>query len=86
MIMSGRVKDNATDYNLGERGITIKVNGVAVDIEGDNRTGNLVGTGDNDFVIAPSVNLTGNEDTITVACRYYRIQFNLSSNVVFAEH
>ena len=86
MIMNGRVKDNATDYKLSERGITITVNGQAVDIEGADRTGDLVGTGDNDFVIAPSVTLTGNEDVITVACRYYRIQFNMSSNVVFAEH
>ena len=84
MIMNGRVSD--ASYMLGKRGITITVNGAAVDIDGDNRDGGLNGAGDNDFVIAPSVQLTGNEDTITVACRYYRIQFNLSSYVTFAEH
>ena len=84
MVMNGRVSD--ASYKLGERGITIKVNGAAVDIEGANRDGGLNGAGDNDFVIAPAVQLTGNEDTITVACRYYRIAFNLSSYVTFAEH
>ena len=84
MIMNGRVSD--ASYMLGKRGITITVNGATVDIDGDNRDGGLNGAGDNDFVIAPSVQLTGNEDTITVACRYYRIAFNLSSYVTFAEH
>lgn len=84
MIMNGRVSDDTK--KLGERGITVTVNGTAVDIDGTNRDGHLGGQGDNDFVIAPEVQLTGNEDTITVACRYYRIQFNLSSYVTFAEH
>lgn len=84
MVMCGRVSDSS--YMLGKRGITITVNGTAVDIEGDNRDGGLNGTGDNEFVIAPSVQLTGNEDTITVACRYYRIAFALSTYVTFAEH
>ncbi len=84
MVMNGRVSDSS--YMLGKRGITVTVNGQAVAIDGDNRDGGLVGTGDNDFVIAPSVTLTGNEDTITVACRYYRIQFNQSAYLVFAEH
>ena len=84
MVMCGRVSDDS--YMLGKRGITITVNGQAVNIEGDNRDGGLNGTGDNEFVIAPSVQLTGNEDTITVACRYYRIAFALSTYVTFAEH
>ena len=84
MIMNGRVSDDS--YMLGKRGITVTVNGVAVSIDGDNRDGGLNGAGDNDFVIAPAVELTGSEDTITVACRYYRIAFNLSSYVTFAEH
>ena len=82
--MSGRVSD--ASYMLGKRGITVTVNGTAVDIQGDNRDGGLNGTGDNEFVIAPSVTLTGNEDTITVACRYYRIAFALDAYVTFAEH
>lgn len=84
MIMCGRVSD--ASYKLGERGIKITVNGQAVSIDGDNRDGGLNGTGDNEFVIAPSITLTGNEDTITVACRYYRIAFALDAWVTFAEH
>lgn len=84
MVMNGRVSD--ASYMLGKRGIKVTVNGTAVDIQGDDRDGGLNGTGDNDFVIAPSVTLTGDEDVITVECRYYRIKFNLSSSVVFAEH
>ena len=84
MVMNGRVSD--ASYKLGERGITIKLNGTEVAIDGDARDGGLVGTGDNDFVMCPSINLTGNEDTITVACKYYRIAFNQSAYLVFAEH
>ena len=86
MIMNGRVSD--ASKKLSERGITVKLNGVAVNIDGANRDGGLNGAGDNDFVMCPSINLTGNEDTITVACKNYRIAFNLSSTcyLVFAEH
>ena len=83
MVMNGRVSDSS--YKLGQRGITITVNGQAVSIDGDSRDGGLVGTGDNDFVMCPEVTLTGNEDTITVACKYYRIAFNQSAYLVFAE-
>ena len=86
MIMNGRIKDSTSSMNLSQRGIAITINGQTVDIQGSNRTGDLSGQGDNDFVIAPSVTLTGNEDTITVACRYNRIQFNKSAYIVFAEH
>ena len=86
MVMNGRVSD--ASKKLSERGITVKLNGVTVDIDGANRDGGLNGAGDNDFVMCPSINLTGNEDTITVACKNYRIAFNLSqtSYLVFAEH
>ena len=86
MVMNGRVSD--ASKKLSERGITVKLNGVTVDIQGSSRDGGLNGAGDNDFVMCPSINLTGNEDTITVACKNYRIAFNLSqtSYLVFAEH
>ena len=84
MVMKGRVSD--TSYKLSQRGITVTVNGATVDIQGSNRDGGLNGTGDNDFVMVPTLTLTGNEDTITVACQYYRIAFALDSYVVFAEH
>ena len=86
MVMNGRVSD--ASKKLGDRGITVKLNGVEVSIDGANRDGDLNGAGDNDFVMCPSIQLTGNEDTITVSCKYYRIAFNLSqtSYLVFAEH
>ena len=84
MIMNGRVSD--ASKKLSERGITVKLNGATVDIQGSNRDGGLNGTGDNDFVMCPSIQLTGNEDVIEVACKNYRIQFNQSAYLVFAEH
>ena len=86
MVMNGRVSD--ASKKLGDRGIKVTLNGVEVSIDGANRDGDLNGAGDNDFVMCPSIQLTGNEDTITVACKYYRIAFNLSqtSYLVFAEH
>ena len=83
MIMNGRVSDDS--YNLGSRGIVVKLNGTEVSIDGNNRNGGLSFQGDNDFVMCPTINLTGNEDTITVACRYNRIAFNPSAYLVFAE-
>ena len=84
MIMNGRVSDSS--YKLSERGITVKLNGTTVAIDGDNRDGGLGKQGDNDFVMCPSITLTGNEDTITVACKYYRIAFNQTAYLLFAEH
>ena len=84
MIMNGRVSDDTK--KLSERGITVTLNGATVDIDGANRDGGLSGQGDNDFVMCPTINLTGNEDVITVACKNYRIVFNLEAYVVFAEH
>ena len=83
MVMNGRVSDDTR--NLSQRGITIKLNGQSVDIQGDRKAG-LNGTGDNDFVMCPAIELTGNEDVIEVACKNYRIQFNQSAYLVFAEH
>ena len=84
MVMNGRVSD--ASYKLSQRGITVKLNGVEVDIDGANRDGGLNGAGDNDFVMCPTINLTGNEDTITVACKNYRIAFNQDAYLVFSEH
>ena len=82
-LMNGRVSDDTK--TLTERGFKVVVNGANVDIQGS-RTAGLSGQGDNDFVAAPSVQLTGNEDTIRVSCPNYRILFNVSSYLVFAEH
>ena len=84
MVMNGRVADGK--YKLSERGIVIKLNGVEVSIDGNNRDGGLGFQGDIDFVMCPSIRLTGNEDTITVACRTNGIGFNPTAYLVFAEH
>lgn len=83
MVLSGRVSDDTR--TLDERKFAVTLNGQACNTEGDRLAG-LVGTGDNEFVGVPSITLTGNEDTITIACPNYRILFNLSSNITFAEH
>ena len=84
MIMCGRVDD--ASKKLSERGISISLNGSSVTIDFGNRDGGLNGTGDNEFVICPTIHLTGNEDTIVVACKYYRIAFAQDAWVTFAEH
>ena len=83
MIMNGRVSNESK--TLSERGLAVKLNGATVSIDGDSRNGELNGQGDKDFVVCPLIQLTGNEDTITVACPYNRILFNLSAYLVFAE-
>ena len=84
MIMCGRVGDETK--KLSERGIAITLNGQAVSIDFGSRDGGLNGQGDNEFVICPTIHLTGNEDTIVVACKYYRIAFAQDAWVTFAEH
>ena len=84
MIMCGRVGDESK--KLSERGITIKLNGQTVSIDFGSRDGGLNGRGDNDFVICPTIHLTGNEDTITVACKNYRVAFAQDAWVTFSEH
>ena len=83
LVMNGRVSDDSK--TLSQRKLKVNVNGVDVDIEG-NRTAGLSGQGDNDFVAAPTVTLTGNEDVIKITCCDNRIAFNLSSYLLFAEH
>ena len=84
LIMSGRVDDETK--KLSERGIVITLNGSAISIDFGNRDGGLNGRGDNEFVICPTIHLTGNEDTITVACSANRIAFAQDAWVTFAEH
>ena len=87
MVMSGRVSaGDSESKTLSQRGISIKLNGTAVTIDFGDRTGNLGMQGDNNFVICPTINLTGEEDTIEVVCKYYRVAFSQDAWVVFAEH
>ena len=84
MIMSGRVDDETK--KLSERGIVVTLNEQALTINFGTRDGGLNGRGDNEFVICPTIHLTGNEDTITVACSANRIAFAQDAWVIFAEH
>ena len=84
LIMSGRVDDETK--KLSERGIVVTLNGSTLNIDFGNRDGGLNGRGDNEFVICPTIHLTGNEDTITIACSNNRIAFAQDAWVTFAEH
>lgn len=83
MVMRGKTKEDAMERKFENRGLTVKVNGVAADISGDRQP--LVAT-DTDFVVVPSIALSGEEDTIQITACYYRIQFDVESFIIFAEH
>ena len=68
---------------LGERYVTVKLNGAAVDIQ-DSRA--PLTTEMAEFVVAPTIHLTGEEDTIEITGADYRPVFDVNSYVVFAEH
>ena len=83
--MNGRVSQSGLGMKLSERAFKVTLNGASVDIE-DTVTDILTADGDNDFVCAPTINLTGNEDTVTIACPNYRIIFTDGSYLTFIEH
>lgn len=85
LVMNGRVSQSGLNMKLSERKFKVTLNGVSVDIE-DTVTDILTADGDNDFVAAPTINLTGNEDTVTIACPNYRIIFTEGSYLTFIEH
>ena len=85
LVMNGRVSDSGLGKTLSERSFKVILNGNNVDIE-NTRTDVLTADGDNDFVAAPTVNLTGNEDTVRIACSGYRIVFTDGSYLTFIEH
>ena len=84
MVMNGRVSDSGLGKTLSERAFKVTLNGASVDIE-NTRSDVLTADGDNDFVAAPLINLTGGDDVITVACPNYRIIFVESAYIVFIE-
>ena len=85
LVMNGRVSDSGLGKTLSERAFKVTLNGASVDIE-NTVTDVLTADGDNDFVAAPTINLTGNEDTVTIACPNYRIVFTEGSYLTFIEH
>ena len=83
MVLRGKSKSDAVEKTLSERSFTVKLNGTEVDVQGSRAP---LGTDQTDFVGAPTINLTGNEDTIKITCCDYRIQFDVSGFIIFAEH
>ena len=83
MIMRGKCSSSATEKTLSERNFTVKLNGTQLDIQ-NSRIAVTASTAD--FVAAPTVSLTGNEDVIKITCSDYRIVFDTSSYIIFAEY
>ena len=82
MIMRGKGSSSGDGKTLAERNFTVKLNGVAVDIQNSRAP---ITTSTADFVAAPTINLTGGEDVIKITCSDYRIQFDVNSYIIFAE-
>lgn len=82
MIMRGKGSSSGDGKTLAERNFTVKLNGALVDIQNSRAP---ITTSTADFVAAPTIYLTGNEDTIKITCSDYRIQFDVNSFIIFAE-
>ena len=83
MIMTGKSSSSGAEKTLSERNFTVKLNGQNVDIQNSRIA---VTTSNGNFVAAPTLNLTGGEDVIKITCSDYRIVFDVSSYIVFAEY
>ena len=82
MVLRGKSKADALDRTLDGRAFDVKLNGESVDTKGDRAP--LLET-DSDFVGVPTMNLTGQEDTIDITASDYRIQFDVASFILFNE-
>ena len=84
LVMTGKCKTDATDYTLSQRAFAVTLNGAEVDVAAEDRI--AVTTEAAPFVAAPRMTLRGTEeDVITVTCTDYRIQFDVTSFLVFQE-
>ena len=83
MIMKGKSSSSGAEKTLADRNFTVKLNGQVVDIKNSRIA---VSTTNGEFVAAPTLELTGNEDVIKITCSDYRIVFDTSSYIVFAEY
>ena len=82
MVLRGKSKADALERTLDGRAFDVKLNGESVDTKGDRAP--LLET-DSDFVGVPTMNLTGQEDTIDITASDYRIQFDVASFILFNE-
>ena len=83
MIMTAKSSSSGDGKTMSERYFTCKLNGTAVDV-GDDRS--PLTTEMAQFVVAPTIHLTGNEDTIEITAADYRPVFDTASFVIFSEH
>lgn len=83
MIMTAKTSSSGEGKTLDERSVTVKLNGTEIDIQASR---DCLTTDFAQFVIAPTINLTGNEDTIAITACDYRPVFDMTSYVIFSEH
>lgn len=83
MIMRGKSSSSGAEKTLAERNFTVSLNGESINIQNSRIA---VSTTNGDFVAAPTLNLTGGEDVIKITCSDYRIVFDTSSYIIFAEY
>lgn len=83
LVLRGKSASNALERTLDARAFAVTLNGAEVNTYGDRTP--LTDT-DSDFVGAPTLNLTGNEDAITISASDYRIQFDVAGYIILAEH
>ena len=83
MVMTAKTSSSGEGKTLDERSVTVKLNGTEIDIQASR---DCLTTDFAQFVIAPTINLTGNEDTIAITACDYRPVFDMTSYVIFAEH
>ena len=81
-VMTGKTKSSANTRTLSDRAFMVTLNGESVEVYGDRQPLEESAT---PFVAVPKMALTGQEDTITVSCSDYRIQFDLESFLLFQE-
>ena len=83
MVMTAKTSSSGEGKTLDERSVTVKLNGTEIDIQASR---DCLTTDFAQFVIAPTINLTGNEDTIAITACDYRPVFDMTSYVIFSEH
>lgn len=83
MLMKGHVSN--AEYDLDGRAFWVQLNEEEVNVYGEGRDGGLTTGDDVVFVAAPTMALTGNEDSVRVACSDYRIVFDVESYIIFQE-
>ena len=83
MVMTAKTSSSGVGKTLSERSVSVKLNGTQIDIQDsrDPLTEEMA-----QWVVAPTINLTGNEDTVTLTACGYRPVFDMTSYVIFAEH